>query len=75
MSIIESCHKACCLETQTVAYTIPGFQGIKNFIQYLASHYHKLIFYPYNSYDGSNFIRLTWSGYQVEYYTTHNFLE
>ena len=62
MSIIESCHKACCLETQTVAYTIPGSQGIKNFIQYLASNPHKTIIYIFNYYDNSNFIRFIWGG-------------
>ena len=36
---------------------------------------HKPIFYPSNYYDGSNFIRLTWSGYQVEYHKTKNCLE
>ena len=40
------------LDTQTVAPTLPGFQGIKRFFRYLASHPHKPIFYPYNSYDG-----------------------
>ena len=54
---------------------LPGFQGIKCCVQYLAIHPHKPIFYPSNSYDGSNFIRLTWSGNQVEYHTTHNCLE
>ena len=33
------------------------------------------MFYPSNSYDGSNVIRLTWSGNQVEYHTTQNCLE
>ena len=58
-----------------MAPTLPGFQGIKICVQYLASHPHKPIFYPYNYYDGSNFIRLTWSGNQVEYHTTQNCLE
>ena len=31
--------------------------------------------YPYNSYDGSNVIRLTWRGNQVEDCATKNFLE
>ena len=55
----------------------PSWDGtrLKRCAQYLASHPHKPIFYPYNSYYGSNFIRLTWSGNQVEYYTTQNFLE
>ena len=63
------------METQTVAPTIPGFQGIKCCIKYLSSHPHKPIFYPSNSYGGSNIIRLTWSVNQLEYYTTHNCLE
>ena len=54
------------LETQYEAPTLPGFQGIKLCIQYLASHPHKPIFYPYNYHYGSNVIRLTWSGNQVE---------
>ena len=41
----------------------------------MASHPHNPIVYPSNSYDGSNVIRLTWSGNQVEYHTTQNFLE
>ena len=41
----------------------------------MASHPHKPIFYPSNSYDGSNFIRIIWSGNQVEEYTTQNCLE
>ena len=36
---------------------------------------HKPIFYPSTYYDGSNVIRLTWSGNQPEDYTTHNFQE
>ena len=75
MSIIEICYTAFCLETQTVAPTIPGFQGIKICIQYMDISPHKPIFYPSNYYYGSNVIRLTWSGNQVEYYTTQNFLE
>ena len=74
MSRIYLCYAACHLATQTVAPTLPGFQGIKRCIQYLASHLHKPIFYPSNSYDGSNVIRLTWSGNQVEYHTTQNCL-
>ena len=54
---------------------ISGFQVIKCCIQYLASHPHKTIFYPYNSDDGSNSIKLTWSGDQFEGYTTRNCLE
>ena len=41
----------------------------------MASHPHKTIIYPYNSYYGSNIIRLTWSGNKVEGCTTQNFLE
>ena len=58
-----------------MAPTIPGFQFIKLWVQYLASHPNKSIFYPSNYYDGSNIIRLTWSGNEVEDHTTHNFLE
>ena len=63
------------LDTQTVAPTLPGFQGIKHCVKYLASHSHKPIFYSSNSYDGSNFIRLTLNSNEVEDYTTHNCLE
>ena len=59
MSIIDLCFATCLLTTQTVAPTIPGLQGIIQYVKYLASHPHKPICYPYNSYDGSNFIRLT----------------
>ena len=52
MSRIDLCYANCHLATQTVSPTLPGFQGIKQFVQYLASHPHKPIFYPYNSYDG-----------------------
>ena len=58
-----------------MAPTLPGFQGIKQCVQYLAIHTHKPIFYPSNSYDGSNVIRLTWSLNQVEDHTTQNLLE
>ena len=75
MSIIDLCYATCRLATQTVAPTLPGLQGIKICVQYLDSHPHKPIFYPYNSYDGSNFIRLTLSGNQVEDHKTQNFLE
>ena len=63
------------LETQTVAPTLPGFQELKRCLKYLYMNPHKPIFYPFNYYDGSNVIRLTWSGNQCEDYTTHNFLE
>ena len=55
--------------------TIPSFQGIKRSIQYIDSHPHKPIFYPSGSYDGSNGIKITWSGNQVKYNTTQNLLE
>ena len=58
-----------------MAPTLPGFQGIKQCVQYLASHPHKPKFYPSNSYDVSNVIRLTWSGNKVEDNTTQNCLE
>ena len=74
MSRIDICYTACHLSTQTVAPTITGFQGIKRCVKYLASHPHKPIFYPYNSYYVSNAIRLTCSGNQFGDYTTHNFL-
>ena len=73
MSRIGICYTAFRLATKAVAPTIPSFQGIKCCIQYLASHPHKPIFYPSYSYDGSNIIRLTWSGNHMEYYTTQNF--
>ena len=44
MSITDICYTTYCLATQTVAPTIPGFQGIKQCIQYLSSHQHKPIF-------------------------------
>ena len=74
MSRIDLCYANCHLATQTVSPTLPGFQGIKQCVKYLASHPHKPIFYPYNSYDGSNVIRLTWSGNQVEDHKTKNCL-
>ena len=75
MSIIDICYTTCHLATQTVAPTLPGFQGIKRCVKYLASHPHKPISYPSNSHDGSNVIRLTWNKNKVEYHTTQNFLE
>ena len=75
MSRIGICHTTYNLETQTVAPTLHGFQGIKCCVQYLASHPHKPIFYPYNSYDEEIVIRLIWSGNQVEDHTTKNCLE
>ena len=41
----------------------------------MSSHPYKPILYPSNSYDGSNFIRLTYRGNKVEDYTNHNSLE
>ena len=70
----DICYTACCLGTQTVAPTLPCFQGLKRCFQYTASRPHNLIFYPYNSYDGSNVIKVTCSGDQVEYYKNQNFL-
>ena len=75
MSIIDILHIAYRLGTQTVAPKLPGFQGLKIRIQYFATHPHKPILYPYNLYEGSNVIRLTLSGYKVEYYKTQNCLE
>ena len=75
MSRIEKFCTSFRLETQTVAPALTGFQGIQHCIQYLDSHPHKPIVFPSNSYDGSIFIRLTWSGTKVEDYTTHNYLE
>ena len=68
-------YATCCLATQTVKHNLPGFQGIKRCVQYMSTHPHKPIFYPSNSYDGSNITRLTWSGNQVENHTIQNFLE
>ena len=75
MSRIDLCCATCRIDTQTLSPTLPGFQGIKRCVQYLSSHVHKPIFYPSNSYDGSNFIRITLSENQVEDHTTQNFLE
>ena len=75
MSRISICYTSYRLEIQTVAPTLPGFQGLKCCIQYHSSHPHKSIVYPSKYYDGSNITRLTWSGNQVEDYTTNNVLE
>ena len=75
MSRIDIFYTSCHLEIQNVSHIIPGFQGIKRCIKYHDIHPHKPISYPYNSYDGSNIIILTWSGNQVEDYIDHNFLE
>ena len=66
MGRIEIFYTACVMETQNVSPNLPGLQSLNLCIQYLSSHHHKPIFYPHNFYDGSNFIRLTWSGNQVE---------
>ena len=73
MSIINICYATCRLATQTVVPNLPGLQGIKLCVQYLAIHPHKTLLYPSNSYDGSNIIRNTWIGNQVEDYTTQIF--
>ena len=65
MSRIELFYATCFLATQTVAPDLSIFQGINRCVQYLYSHPHKPILYPYNYYDGSNVIRLTWSVNQV----------
>ena len=44
MSRIDLCYETCSIATQTVAPTLPYFQGIKRCVQYLASHPHKTIF-------------------------------
>ena len=62
MSIMDLCYATCSLTTQNVEPTLPVFQGIKHCVQYLDIHPRKPIFYPYNPYDGSNVIRITWSG-------------
>ena len=69
MSIIDICYAICRLDTQTVAPTLPGFQGIERCVQYLFIQPHKPIFYPSNYYDGSNFIRLACIVNQVEDHT------
>ena len=44
MSRIGICYETFRLATQTVAPTLPGFQGIKSCVQYLASYPHNLSF-------------------------------
>ena len=73
-SRIDICDTSCRLDTQTLAPTLPCFLGIKRCIIYLSSHPHKPIFYPSNSYYGSNVIRSTCIDNKVEYYTTQNCL-
>ena len=74
MSRVEIFYATCCLETQTVSPTLPGFQGIKRRVQYLASHPYKTICYPFNYYNGSNVIIITCSVDQFEYHTTQKHL-
>ena len=62
MSRIDICYKTFRLATQTVAPALPGFQGIKLFVQYMDIQPHKPIFYLSSYYDGSNGIRLTYIG-------------
>ena len=45
MSRIGLFYATCRLATQTVALTLPGFQGIKQCVQYMASHPHTSNFY------------------------------
>ena len=52
MSRIDLFYAAFCLSAQNVVPALPGFQGIKRCVKYMASHPHKPIFYPSNSYDG-----------------------
>ena len=73
MSIIDIYYTSCRIKNQTMAPTLPSFQGIKSCIQYMASHPHKPIFYPSNYDYGSNVIRLAWSGNQLEDYTKEDF--
>ena len=73
MSRIDICYTTCNIKTQTVAPTLTGFQVINHCVKCMANRPHKTISYPYNYYDGSNVIILTWSGNQVEDYMTHNF--
>ena len=54
MSIIGICYTDYHISTQTVAPTFPSFQGLKRCIQYLDSHPHTTIFYPYIYYDSSS---------------------
>ena len=46
MSIIDIFYATCHLDPQTLAPTLPFFQGIKCCVQYLDIHPHKPIFYP-----------------------------
>ena len=73
MSIIDLYCAICRLYTKTVAPALSEFQFIMRCVQYMDSQTHKLIFYPSSSHYGSNVIRLTWIGNQVEYHKTQNF--
>ena len=75
MSIIDLCYATCRLDTHNVAPTLPDLQGTERCLQYLASNPHKPIFYISNRYNGSNYIRLTWSEYQFEDHKPQNCLE
>ena len=73
MSTIDICYTTYHLGTQTVEPDITGFQGHKSFILYLDRYTHKTS-YTYNSYEGSNIIRLTWCENQIKHFTNQNFL-
>ena len=66
MSRTVICYKTLHLSNQTVAPNLPVFQGIKRCVQYFDIQQRKPIFYRFNYYDGSNVIRLTWSGNKLE---------
>ena len=59
---------------KNLSYTIYGFQDLYRCTKFLATHNLKPIFYPQNNYHGSNIIWFTWSGQQVEDYTTYRCL-
>ena len=44
ISIMDLFYAICHMDTQTLALTLTGFQGIKRCVHYLASHPHKPIF-------------------------------
>ena len=48
---IDILYTACCMGTQNVTPTLPGFQGLKCCTQYLDRHPIKSTFYPSNYYD------------------------
>ena len=75
MSRIDSFYTAIRLVTRTVSLTLTDLKGLKRCVQYMASHPHKYVFYPFNYYDVSNIIWLTWIGTQVEDYTAQNCLK